>query len=88
MTSALTKALKSANPNVIMTTAIMSSKYGATVDVDALAEILGVKAGTIRAQISREVFPVPVTKMGQNWYATCFDVATYFDRNKTEFKAA
>ena len=88
MTTALTKALKHASPNVVMTTALLSSKYGPTVDLGTLSEILGVKETTIKQYISREVFPIPVTKMGANWYATCFDIAEYLDRNKTDFRAA
>lgn len=87
MTSALTKALSKANPNVVLTAAMLSTKYGPMVEATVIAEILGVKPETIKQQISRETFQVPVSRIGSKWYATCYDIAEYLDRNKKVFNA-
>ena len=88
MSAALQKALGNAQANTVVTAALLSTKYGALVGSTELAEILGVKAETVRQQISREQFPIPVTRIGGKWYATCYDIAEHLDNSKVRFRVS
>ncbi len=87
LTAALTRSMNKASPNVIMTATLISAQHGTMLSIEKLAELLDVKKETITQQISREVFPVPITKVGKLWFATAYDLAEYLERQKQTFVA-
>lgn len=81
------KVIANIDPNIIVTTSLISDKYGEVIDIDGLATLLKVKRNTIQKQISDETFPIPVTKVGASWIATPYNVACYLSQNEKRFAA-
>ncbi len=63
----------------IMLQAMLFEKYGPRLDLDNLAEALGISKSTIYNQMSAGTFPVPTYLDGKR-YADVRDVATYLDQ--------
>jgi hypothetical protein len=45
--------------------------------IDDLAEILAITKATIIQYISRETFPIPLIRVGRNWFVSSLTLATY-----------
>jgi len=86
MSDAVSKALaqkfKSVSANVIVTSELLAQQYGAMLDTEQLGKLLKLKPTSITQKISRGDFSIPVTRIGNKWYATAFDVSEYIERNK------
>lgn len=67
----------------ILLQAMLFEKYGPRLDLDDLAEALGVSKSTIYNQMSAGTFPVPTYLDGKR-YADVRDVATYLDERRKE----
>lgn len=61
---------------------LLFTKYGTTLTVDDLSEIVKVSPGTIRNKISDETFPIKTYKTGRKRLADFRDVAIFLDRNR------
>lgn len=57
---------------------VLIDKYGLRLNLDQLAEALGLAKGTITNQIGAGTFPIPTYLDGKR-YADARDVAEYFD---------
>lgn len=64
------------------TESILLDKYGHSLTVKELAEVVKVSAATIRNKISDETFPIPTYKTGRKRLADFRDVATFIDANR------
>jgi hypothetical protein len=60
-------------------------KYGPRLDVKQLAEVLGLKPGTVNNRISAGTLGIPTYVDGQR-YADYRDVATHFDECRERAK--
>lgn len=59
--------------------AIVAERYGMRLNVEQLAQALGMAKGTINNQISAGTFPIPTyVDAGKRW-ADCRDVAAHLD---------
>jgi hypothetical protein len=45
--------------------------------IDDLAEVLSITKATIIQYISRETFPIPLIRVGRNWFVSSLTLATY-----------
>lgn len=63
----------------LLTQAYLLEKYGPRLNVEHLAEVLGVAKGTIYNQISALTFPVATYVDGKQRWADYRDVAAYLD---------
>ena len=71
----------------LLTTAWLLERYGPRLNLEQVAEVLGMTAGAVRNQISAERFPVPTyLDQGRRW-ADARDVATYFDECRARARA-
>lgn len=86
--TAIVKSFAKMDPEVLATAEMLSSKYAPLLDATHLADIMGVKTNTIIDSISRERFPIEITKLGKSWYATAYSVAEYVVNNKQNKNAA
>lgn len=64
----------------LLTHAYLLETYGLRLNVEQLAQVLGLSAGTIYNQISAGRFPVPTYVDGKARFADYRDVATYLDQ--------
>lgn len=64
----------------LMTQAYLLEKYGPRLTVEQLAEVLGLKPGTVYNQISAQTFPVPTYVEGNKRFADYRDVASHLDQ--------
>jgi len=63
----------------IVTQMLVAEKYGARLNVDQLASLLGLSKGAVYNQISADTFPVPTyIDSGKRW-ADFRDVAEHLD---------
>lgn len=59
--------------------AIVAERYGPRLNIEQLAEALGMAKGTINNQVSAGTFPIPTyVDAGRRW-ADCRDVAAHLD---------
>ncbi|WP_423459919.1 hypothetical protein [Ottowia sp. VDI28] len=58
---------------------VVFEKYGARLDTDQLAELLGQTRGGILNQISAGTFPIPTYHEGKRRFADFRDVAAHLD---------
>lgn len=63
----------------LMTQAYLLEKYGPRLNVEQLANVLGMAKGTIYNQISAQTFPVPTYVDQKQRWADYRDVASYLD---------
>lgn len=63
----------------LMTQAYLLEKYGPRLNVDQVAEVLGIAVGSIYNQISVGQFSLPTYVDGKRRWADYRDVATYLD---------
>lgn len=63
----------------LLTQVIVAEKYGLRLDVDQLADLLGIKPKTIYNQISGDTFPIPTYVENNKRYADHRDVADHFE---------
>jgi hypothetical protein len=80
--NAIVRSFSKIDPEVLVTAEMLSGKFSPLIDVVGLASIFRTKPSTITQNISKEVFPVSVTKIGGKWYATAYAVAEYIVENK------
>ncbi|MBB6319280.1 hypothetical protein [Paraburkholderia tropica] len=64
----------------LLTRAYILEKFGVRLSVPQLAQLLSMAEGTVRNQISAEVFPIPTYKEGSARFAPYEAVADYLDR--------
>ncbi|WP_454805194.1 hypothetical protein [Paraburkholderia fungorum] len=63
----------------LLTRAFILEKFGARLTMAQLATLLAMSEGTIRSQVSAEVFPIPTYKERAARYASYDAVAEYLD---------
>ena len=63
----------------LVTQMIVAERYGARLNVEQLANVLGLTKVAIYNQISAETFPIPVYKDAGKTFADYRDVAEYLD---------
>lgn len=63
----------------LLSQALVFDKYGARLDTDQLAELLGQSRGGILNQISAGTFPIPTYLEGKRRFADFRDVAEHLD---------
>lgn len=63
----------------LLTQAYLLDKYGPRLNVEQLAEVLGMAVGTIYNQVGASRFPIPTYVDGKARWADYRDVATYLD---------
>lgn len=71
----------------LLTQAYLLEKYGPRLNVEHLAEVLGMAKGTIYNQISAQSFPVLTYVDGKQRWADYRDVATYLDACRDRAKS-
>ncbi|WP_343666279.1 hypothetical protein [Paraburkholderia tropica] len=64
----------------LLTRAYILEKFGVRLSVPQLAQLLSMAEGTVRNQISAEIFPIPTYKEGAARFAPYEAVADYLDR--------
>ncbi len=72
----------------LMTQAWLLDKYGPRLNVDNLAEVLGMARATINNEISDGSFPVPTYRAHGKRWADYRDVDAYLDRCREALAAA
>lgn len=70
--------------SVLVTQMIIAERYGVRLDTRQLAEVLGLKEGTIRNRISARSFPIPTYQDGGRRWADCRDVAEYLEQKRQD----
>lgn len=65
-----------------MTKRELVKKYGNTMGIQALSEVLGITKGAIYNKISQHKFEIPVYKISGKLIADTSDVAEYFSHAK------
>lgn len=63
----------------LVTQMIVAEKYGARLNVEQLADVLGLTKVAIYNQISGDKFPIPTYKDAGKTFADYRDVAEYLD---------
>lgn len=63
---------------------LLFEKYGPTLDIAELAEVLKMSEGTLKNRLSAGTCPVPTYREGGKRVANVQDVATYLDRRRNE----
>lgn len=63
----------------LVTQMFVAERYGLRLDTKKLAEVTGLKEGTIRNQISARTFKIPTYEDGGRRWADYRDVAAYID---------
>lgn len=66
----------------LITQMIIAEKYGLRLDVNQLAHLLGITAGTVLNRISANTFSIPTYIDGGKRYADYRDVAWHFDSSR------
>lgn len=74
-------SLKSVSANVIVTAELLGKQFGAMLDTEQLSKLLGIKSTSVQQKISRGDFEIPVTRVGNKWFATAFNVAEFVERS-------
>jgi predicted DNA-binding transcriptional regulator AlpA len=72
----------------LFTQAYIIERYGLRLNVGQLADLLGVKRGTILNRVSAGTFPIPTYLDGAMRYADHRDVAEHLDRCRAEASTA
>lgn len=63
----------------LLTQAYLLEQFGPRLTIDQMAEVLGLKPGTIYNQVSAQTFPVPTYVEGGKRFADYRDLAAYLD---------
>lgn len=75
------------NPSVLMQF-LVAEKYGPRLNMDQLAELLGIARGTLHNQVSAGKFPIATyLDQGRRW-ADCRDVAAHLDACRERARVA
>lgn len=80
--TSLTTKLRNIPTGVLLTAEFLLAEYGPLLSTANLASLFGIEEDTIKQNISRRKFTIPVTKMGSKYVATPFDVANHLENNK------
>jgi predicted DNA-binding transcriptional regulator AlpA len=64
----------------LLTQAYLLDKYGPRLNIEQLAEVLGMAKGTIYNQVSAQTFPVPTYVDAKQRWSDYRDVAAYLDQ--------
>jgi hypothetical protein len=79
---AISKRVSDINPKILVTSDYIANKYGdGLLDTSAIANILRVKEDTVIVMISTHRMPFNVTRIGNQWFTTAYDVAEYVVNN-------
>ncbi|WP_322105880.1 hypothetical protein [Paraburkholderia sp. J41] len=68
----------------LLTRAYILEKFGVRLSVPQLAQLLSMAEGTVRNQISAEIFPIATYKEGSGRFAPYEAVADYLDKMSEE----
>jgi len=68
--------------NLSDTEQIVFNKYGTTLNIDDLSQVVKVSAATIRNKISNETFLIPTYTAGRKRLADFRDVAKFIDSHR------
>lgn len=72
----------------LVTQMIVAEKYGPRLNIEQLADVLGISKGAVYNQISANTFPITTyLDVGKRW-ADYRDVAEHLDRCRAAAKAA
>ena len=71
----------------LLSAAYLIERYGLRLNVDQMAEVLGLTPGAVRNQISAETFPLPTYLDGGRRWCDYRDVATYLDSCRVRARA-
>lgn len=86
--NAIVRSFAKMDPEVLATAEMLAGKYDVLLSVEHLAELFDVTPATVTQNISKEVWPIPVTKVGKIWYATAYAVAEYIVKHKEDKSTA
>lgn len=80
----MTRRATAANPSAnlgpsLVTQMFVAEKYGLRLDVNQLAQVLGITPGTVLNRISANTFGIPTYIDNGKRYADYRDVAAHFD---------
>lgn len=74
-----TTGLSSGTGPTLVTQMFVAEKYGLRLDVNQLAQVLGISPGTVLNRISANTFGIPTYVDNGKRYADYRDVAAHFD---------
>jgi len=71
----------------LLSAAYMLERYGLRLNIEQMAEVLGMSPGAVRNQVSAETFPLPTYLDGGRRWCDYRDVADYLDSCRERAKA-
>ena len=71
----------------LLAQAYLIERYGLRLNIEHLAEVLGMSAGAVRNQISEDRFPIPTYVDQGKRFADHRDVAEYLDQVRERAKS-
>jgi len=83
VSKAVSKRIMEIDHEVVLTSDYIANQYGkGLLDADDMADILCIKRNSVLQKINQNTLPFKVTKVGDQWYTTPFNVAKYIIQNQ------
>lgn len=83
--SSISKRMSAVDPNILVTSDYLANKYHSGVlSLDDIADFLKVKPQSVLQSISNHTMPFPVSKIGNQWFCTAYDVAAVVVKSRQD----